>query len=71
MLYCGGLRYHNNISVDGKLQMKKEQYHAENIKDKLNENIDLGNIYKKKIGFKAIVYNFNNNTKVNWKDLLI
>jgi hypothetical protein len=31
MLYCGGSSYHNNISVDGKLQMKKEQYHAENI----------------------------------------
>jgi hypothetical protein len=26
--------------------------------------MDLGNLYKKKIGFKAIVYNFDNNTKV-------
>jgi hypothetical protein len=26
MLYCGGSRYHNNISVDEKLQMKKEQH---------------------------------------------
>ena len=64
MLYCGGSRYHNNISVDEKLQMKNEQHHAENIIDKLNEKIDLGNLYKKKIGFKAIVYNFDNNTKV-------
>jgi hypothetical protein len=64
MLYCGGSRYHNNISVDEKLQMKKEQHHAENIIYKLNEKIDLGNLYKKKIGFKAIVYNFDNNTKV-------
>jgi hypothetical protein len=52
MLYCGGSRYHNNISVDEKLQMKKEQHHAENIIDKLNEKIDLGNIYKKKLGLK-------------------
>jgi hypothetical protein len=64
MLYCGVSSYHNNILVDGKLQMKKEQHHAENIIDKPNEKMDLGNLYKKKIGFKAIVYNFNNNTKV-------
>jgi hypothetical protein len=33
MLYSGGSSYHNNISVDGKLQMKKEQHRAENILD--------------------------------------
>jgi hypothetical protein len=65
MLYCGVSSYHNYILVDGTLQMKKEQHHAENIIDKPNEKIDLGNLYNKKIGFKAIVYNFdNNNTKV-------
>jgi hypothetical protein len=62
--YCGGSSYHNNISEDGKLQMKKEQYHAEYIIDKPNEKINLGSLYNKKIGFKAIVYNFDNNTKV-------
>ena len=62
--YCGGSSYHNNISADGKLQMKKEQYHADYVIDKPNEKIDLGNLYNKKIGFKAIVYNFDNNSKV-------
>ena len=62
--YCGGSSYHNNISEDGKLQMKKEQYHADYIIDKPNEKINLGNLYNKKIGFKAIVYNFDNNSKV-------
>jgi hypothetical protein len=62
--YCGGSSYHNNISEDGKLQMKKEQYHAEYVIDKPNEKINLGSLYDKKIGFKAIVYNFDNNSKV-------
>jgi len=62
--YCGGSSYHNNISEDGKLQMKKEQYHADYVIDKPNEKINLGNLYNKKIGFKAIVYNFDNNSKV-------
>ena len=52
MLYCGGSSYHNYISADGKLQMKKEQYHAGNIIDKPNEKMDLGNLYKKKLGLK-------------------
>jgi hypothetical protein len=62
--YCGGSSYHKNISADGKLQMKKEQYHADYLIDKPNEKIDLGNLYNKKIGFKAIVYNLDNNSKV-------
>ena len=62
--FCGGSSYHNNISTDGKLQMKKEQYHADYVIDKPNEKINLGNLYNKKIGFKAIVYNFDNNSKV-------
>jgi hypothetical protein len=32
--YCGGSRFHNNISTDGKLQMIKEQYHADYVIDK-------------------------------------
>ena len=62
--YCGGSSYHNNISIDGKLQMKKEQFHADYVVDKRNEKIDLGNLINKKIGFKAIVYNLDNNSKV-------
>jgi hypothetical protein len=60
--YCGGSSYHNNISNDGKIRMKKEQYHInyewERYKD-IN-NLSVGNIYDKIIGFKAIVYNVNN-----------
>ena len=62
--YCGGSSYHNNIALNGKLQMKKEQFHADYVVDKRNEKIDLGNLTNKKIGFKAIVYNFDNNSKV-------
>jgi len=62
--YCGGSSYHNNLSIDGKLQMKKEQYHIDYVVDKRNEKIDLGNLTNKKIGFKAIVYNYDNNSKV-------
>ena len=70
--YCGGSSYHNNISIDGKLQMKKEQYHADYVIDKPNTNINLGNLTNKKIGFKTIVYNFDNNSKVkleSWVDI--
>ena len=52
MFYCRDSSYHNNISADGKLQKKKEQYHAQNIIDKPNEKMDLGNLYKKKLGLK-------------------
>lgn len=52
MLYCGVSSYHNYILVDGKLQMKKEQHHAENIIDKPNEKMDLGNFIRKKLGLK-------------------
>ena len=44
--------------------MKKEQYHIDYVVDKRNEKIDLGNLTNKKIGFKAIVYNYDNNSKV-------
>ncbi|HET7641914.1 MAG TPA: hypothetical protein VFK40_00270 [Nitrososphaeraceae archaeon] len=62
--YCGGSSYHNNISEDGKLQMKKEQYHVNYLVDRPNQETNLGSLYNKKIGFKAIIYNFNNNSKV-------
>lgn len=62
--YCGGSSYHNNIALDGKLQMKKEQYHADYVIDKPNKEIDLGSLYNKKIGFKSIVYNFDDDSQV-------
>lgn len=62
--YCGGSSYHNNIALDGKLQMKKEQYHADYVIDSPNKEIDLGKLSNKKIGFKSIVYNFDHNSKV-------
>jgi hypothetical protein len=51
--------------------MKKEQYHVGYVVDKPNEKMDLGNLTNKKIGFKTIVYNFDNNSKVkleSWVD---
>ncbi|MGE0243879.1 MAG: hypothetical protein AB7F53_08690 [Nitrososphaeraceae archaeon] len=59
--FCGGSSYHNNISNDGKVRMKKEQYHInyewERYKD--IDNLTVGDIYDKIVGFKAIVYNLN------------
>ena len=59
--FCGGSSYHNNISNDGKVRMKKEQYHInyewERYKD--IDNLPIGNMYDKIIGFKGIVYNLN------------
>ena len=51
MFYCRGSSYHTNILVDGKLQIKKNTPCREYI-DKPNEKMDLGNLYKKKIGLK-------------------
>jgi len=68
--YCGGSSYHNNISEDGKFQMKKEQYHVNYLVDKPNQESNVGSIYNKKIGFKAIVYNFNNNSKVKLESFI-
>ena len=60
--FCGGSSYHNNISNEGKIRMKKEQFHIdyewERYKD--IDNLSVGNIYDKIIGFKGIVYNINN-----------
>lgn len=60
LFYCGGSSYHNNISNKGHLQMKKEKFHADYETDRNNPNVTLGNLYDKIIGFKGIVYNFNN-----------
>jgi hypothetical protein len=58
--FCGGSSYHNNISNDGKIRMKKEQYHIDYEWERYNDTLTVGNIYDKIIGFKGIVYNINN-----------
>jgi hypothetical protein len=61
MFFCGGSSYHNNLSNEGKVRMKKEQYHINYEWERYNDinNLSVGNIYDKIIGFKAIVYNVN------------
>jgi membrane-associated HD superfamily phosphohydrolase len=58
--FCGGSSYHNNISNDGNIRMKKEQYHIDYEWERYNETLTVGNIYDKIVGFKGIVYNINN-----------
>ena len=70
--YCGGSSYHNNISNEGQLRMKKEQFHIDYDREKYNPNVNLGNLYDKIIGFKTIVYNVENDTAVkteSWIDV--
>ena len=57
--FCGGSSYHNNISNEGKIRMKKEQYHINYEWERYNETLTVGNIYDKIIGFKGTVYNIN------------
>ena len=58
--FCGGSSYHNNLSNDGKVRMKKEQFHIDYEWERYNsELLTVGDIYNKIIGFKAIVYNVN------------
>ena len=57
--FCGGSSYHNNISNDGNVRMKKEQFHIDYEWERYNETLTVGNIYNKIIGFKGIVYNVN------------
>ena len=58
--FCGGSSYHNNISNEGNLRMKKEQFHIDYEWERYNETLTVGNIYDKIIGFKGIIYNLNN-----------
>jgi hypothetical protein len=59
--FCGGSSYHNNISNDGNVRMKKEQFHIDYEWERYNdEMLSVGNLYNKIIGFKGIVYNINN-----------
>jgi hypothetical protein len=58
--FCGGSSYHNNISNDGNVRMKKEQYHINYEWERYNDEMKTaGEIYNKIIGFKGIVYNLN------------
>ena len=59
--FCGGSSYHNNLSNDGKIRMKKEQFHINYEWERYNDidNLSVGNIYDKIVGFKAIIYNVN------------
>ena len=59
--FCGGSSYHNNISNEGQIRMKKEQYHIDYEWERYNdEMLKVGNLYNKIVGFKGIVYNINN-----------
>jgi hypothetical protein len=59
--FCGGSSYHNNISNEGHIRMKKEQYHINYEWERYRDidNLSIGNIYDKIIGFKGIIYNIN------------
>jgi hypothetical protein len=57
--FCGGSSYHNNISNDGNIRMKKEQLHIDYEWERYNETLTVGNIYDKIVGFKGIIYNVN------------
>ncbi|MGI9012547.1 MAG: hypothetical protein ACR2F1_15360 [Nitrososphaeraceae archaeon] len=57
--FCGGSSYHNNLSNDGNVRMKKEQFHIDYEWERYNPQIQVGDIYNKIIGFKGIVYNVN------------
>jgi len=69
--YCGGSSYHNNISNEGHVKMKKEELHVKYDSEKYAKNVNLGNLSGKIVGFKAIVFNSDDNQKVKletWVD---
>ncbi|MDX1372018.1 MAG: hypothetical protein R3321_06085 [Nitrososphaeraceae archaeon] len=57
--FCGGSSYHNNLSDDGNVRMKKEQFHIDYEWERYNESLNVGDLYEKIIGLKGIVYNIN------------
>lgn len=70
--YCGGSSYHNNISNQGHVKMKKEQFHVKYDSEEYANNVNLGNLSNKIIGVKAIVFNSEDNQKVKletWVDI--
>jgi hypothetical protein len=69
--YCGGSSYHNNISNEGHVKMKKEQLHVKYSSEDYNPKVNLGNLDNKIIGVKAIVFNSEDHKKVKletWVD---
>jgi hypothetical protein len=62
--YCGGSSYHNNLSNEGHVRMKKEQFHVRYDSGEYVKNVNLGELSNKIIGVKAIVYNSDDNKKV-------
>ncbi len=69
--YCGGSSYHNNISNEGHVKMKKEQFHVKYDSKDYSTDVNLGNLSNKIIGVKAMVFNSEDNKKVKletWVD---
>ena len=69
--YCGGSSYHHNISNEGHVRMKKEQFHVRYDSGEYVKNVNLGNLTDKIIGLKAIVFNSEDNKKIKletWVD---
>ena len=69
--YCGGSSYHHNISNEGHIRMKKEQFHVKYDSREYIKNVNLGNLTDKVIGLKAIVFNSEDNQKIKletWVD---
>jgi hypothetical protein len=69
--YCGGSSYHNNISNEGHVKMKKEQFHVKYDSEDYITDVNLGNLSNKIIGIKAIVFNSDDTKKVKletWVD---
>jgi len=62
--YCGGSSYHNNISNEGHVRMKKEEFHVKYDSEEYAKNVNLGNLSNKIVGVKAIVFNSDDNQKV-------
>ena len=55
--YCGGSSYHNNISNEGQVRMKKEEFHVNYERENYNPDVYLGTLYDKIIGLEAESYN--------------
>jgi hypothetical protein len=71
--YCGGSSYHNNISNEGHVKMKKEQFHVKYVSEDYNTDVNLGDLSNKIIGVKAMVFNSDDNKKVKletWVDII-
>ena len=52
--YCGGSSYHHNISNEGHVRMKKEQFHVKYDSGEYVKNVNLGDLTDKIIGLKLL-----------------